>query len=116
MIFRFEKNEGIIVLAATNRRDYLDSALLRPGRFDSEIFISPPDLRGRKDIFELYLSKVIHDHTVDTEYLAKGTTGFTGADIENMVNQVCLLNQYQLYFNYFSIRLHFMLHKSVLNV
>ncbi len=88
VLFRFEKNEGIIVLAATNRRDYLDSALLRPGRFDSEIHISPPDLRGRKEIFELYLSKVTHDHTVDTEYLAKGTTGFTGADIENMVNQV----------------------------
>jgi SpoVK/Ycf46/Vps4 family AAA+-type ATPase len=88
MIFRFEKNEGIILLAATNRRDYLDSALLRPGRFDSEIYISPPDLRGRKEIFELYLSKVTHDRTTDTEYLAKGTTGFTGADIENMVNQV----------------------------
>ncbi|CAF1267088.1 unnamed protein product [Adineta steineri] len=86
----FEKNEGIIVLAATNRRDYLDSALLRPGRFDSEVHISPPDLRGRKDIFELYLSKTVHDRTIDTEYLAKGTTGFTGADIENMVNQAAL--------------------------
>ncbi|UJR10446.1 hypothetical protein I4U23_014650 [Adineta vaga] len=86
----FEKNEGIIILAATNRRDYLDSALLRPGRFDSEIHIAPPDLRGRKEIFELYLSKVIHDRTIDTEYLAKGTTGFTGADIENMVNQAAL--------------------------
>ncbi len=90
MKFRFEKNEGIIVLAATNRRDYLDSALLRPGRFDSEVHISPPDLRGRKEIFELYLSKTIHDQHIDTEYLAKGTTGFTGSDIENMVNQVCL--------------------------
>jgi ATP-dependent Zn protease len=88
LLDRFEKNEGIIILAATNRRDYLDSALLRPGRFDSEIHISPPDLRGRKEIFELYLSKVTHERTIDTEYLAKGTTGFTGADIENMVNQV----------------------------
>ncbi|CAF2761827.1 unnamed protein product [Rotaria sp. Silwood2] len=86
----FEKNEGIIILAATNRRDYLDSALLRPGRFDSEIYIAPPDLRGRKEIFELYISKIIHDTTVDTEYLAKGSTGFTGADIENMVNQAAL--------------------------
>ncbi|CAF0818621.1 unnamed protein product [Rotaria sordida] len=86
----FEKNEGIIILAATNRRDYLDSALLRPGRFDSEIHIAPPDLRGRKEIFELYLSKVIHNNAIDTEYLAKGTTGFTGADIENMVNQAAL--------------------------
>jgi ATP-dependent Zn protease len=90
LICRFEKNEGIIVLAATNRRDYLDSALLRPGRFDSEIYISPPDLRGRKEIFELYLEKTIHDPIIDTEYLARGTTGFTGADIENMVNQVYL--------------------------
>ena len=86
----FEKNEGIIILAATNRRDYLDSALLRPGRFDSEIHISPPDLRGRKEIFELYLSKVTYDKSTDIEYLAKGTTGFTGADIENMVNQAAL--------------------------
>ncbi|CAF4686895.1 unnamed protein product, partial [Rotaria socialis] len=86
----FDKNEGIIILAATNRRDYLDSALLRPGRFDSEIHIAPPDVRGRKEIFELYLSKTIHDKTIDTEYLAKGTTGFTGADIENMVNQAAL--------------------------
>jgi ATP-dependent 26S proteasome regulatory subunit len=94
LLCRFEKNEGIIILAATNRRDYLDSALLRPGRFDSEIHISPPDLRGRKEIFELYLTKVTHDETVNTEYLAKGTTGFTGADIENMVNQVCQSCQY----------------------
>ncbi|CAF1585883.1 unnamed protein product [Rotaria magnacalcarata] len=86
----FEKNEGIIILAATNRRDYLDSALLRPGRFDSEIHISPPDLRGRTEIFELYLSKVTYDRNIDMEYLAKGTTGFTGADIENMVNQAAL--------------------------
>ncbi|CAF1121781.1 unnamed protein product [Adineta steineri] len=86
----FKKNEGIIVLAATNRRDYLDSALLRPGRFDSEIYIAPPDLRGRKEIFELYLSKMKHDPSIDTEYLARGTTGFTGAEIENMVNQAAL--------------------------
>jgi len=102
-MFRFEKNDGIIVLAATNRRDYLDSALLRPGRFDSEVYISPPDLRGRKDIFELYLSKVIHDRSIDTEYLAKGTTGFTGADIENMVNQVCLENKQQQQHTHFSL-------------
>ncbi|CAF3530171.1 unnamed protein product [Adineta steineri] len=86
----FKKNEGIIVLAATNRRDYLDSALLRPGRFDSEIYIAPPDLRGRKEIFELYLSKMKHDPAIDIEYLARGTTGFTGAEIENMVNQAAL--------------------------
>ncbi|CAF0820287.1 unnamed protein product [Didymodactylos carnosus] len=86
----FDKNEGIILLAATNRRDYLDPAILRPGRFDVEIHIAPPDLRGRKDIFDLYMSKVKHDQTIDTEYLAKGSTGFTGADIENMTNQAAL--------------------------
>jgi ATP-dependent Zn protease len=111
-LFRFEKNEGIIVLAATNRRDYLDSALLRPGRFDSEIHIASPDLRGRKDIFELYISKIIHDQSVDTEYLAKGTTGFTGADIENMVNQVCL--SYECYS--FEIFLLFRLLCTLLNL
>jgi ATP-dependent Zn protease len=103
-LFRFEKNEGIIILAATNRRDYLDSALLRAGRFDSEIYISPPDLRGRREIFELYLSKTIHDLSIDTEYLAKGTTGFTGADIENMVNQVCLyIYIYMIHLEYFFV-------------
>ncbi|KAL7672381.1 hypothetical protein ACOME3_007268 [Neoechinorhynchus agilis] len=86
----FEKNEGIIVLAATNRKDHLDSALMRPGRFDVEVGVMPPDAAGRKSIFDLYLSRVICDRRIDTYKLALGTTGFTGADIENMVNQASL--------------------------
>ncbi|CAH1773549.1 unnamed protein product [Owenia fusiformis] len=86
----FQQNEGVIVLGATNRRDNLDKALLRPGRFDVEVRIFSPDLKGRKDIIELYLKKVTADSTCDCERLARGTTGFTGADIENMVNQAAL--------------------------
>lgn len=86
----FRQNEGVIVLGATNRRDDLDKALLRPGRFDVEINVSVPDLNGRKEILQLYLGKVILAHDVDVEVLARGTTGFTGADLENMVNQAAL--------------------------
>ncbi|OAD55288.1 ATP-dependent zinc metalloprotease YME1 like protein, partial [Eufriesea mexicana] len=85
----FLKNEGVVVLGATNRRDDLDQALLRPGRFDIEVFVSIPDYSSRKEIFDLYLSR-ISAKNVDTEYLAKSTVGFTGADIENMVNQAAL--------------------------
>ncbi|GFW65015.1 ATP-dependent zinc metalloprotease YME1 homolog [Trichonephila clavipes] len=86
----FRQNEGVIVLGATNRRDDLDKALLRPGRFDVEINVSVPDLNGRKEILELYLGKVKLANDVDVEVLARGTTGFTGADLENMVNQAAL--------------------------
>ncbi|GBN02898.1 ATP-dependent zinc metalloprotease YME1 [Araneus ventricosus] len=86
----FRQNEGVIVLGATNRRDDLDKALLRPGRFDVEITVSIPDLNGRKEILELYLGKVKLALDVDVEVLARGTTGFTGADLENMVNQAAL--------------------------
>ncbi|XP_050404814.1 ATP-dependent zinc metalloprotease YME1L [Patella vulgata] len=86
----FTQNEGVIVLGATNKRDNLDKALLRAGRFDVEVRVFPPDLKGRKDILEHYMKKVIVDKTVDIEMLAKGTTGFTGADLENMVNQAAL--------------------------
>ncbi|GIY79171.1 ATP-dependent zinc metalloprotease YME1 homolog [Caerostris extrusa] len=86
----FRQNEGVIVLGATNRRDDLDKALLRPGRFDVEIQVSIPDLNGRKEILELYLGKVKLASDVDVEVLARGTTGFTGADLENMVNQAAL--------------------------
>ncbi|CAL1265789.1 unnamed protein product [Larinioides sclopetarius] len=86
----FRQNEGVIVLGATNRRDDLDKALLRPGRFDVEINVSIPDLNGRKEILELYLGKVKLASNVDVEVLARGTTGFTGADLENMVNQAAL--------------------------
>lgn len=86
----FHQNEGVIVLGATNRRDNLDKALLRPGRFDVEVRVFPPDLRGRKEILEYYVCKIKMESDVDVEYLAKGTTGFTGADLENLVNQAAL--------------------------
>jgi ATP-dependent metalloprotease len=79
---------GVIVLGATNRRDDLDKALLRPGRFDVEVQVPVPDFAGRKEILLHYLSKVKLADDVDVELLARGTTGFTGADIENLVNQV----------------------------
>jgi ATP-dependent metalloprotease len=78
----------VIVLGATNRRDDLDKALLRPGRFDVEVQVPVPDFAGRKEILLHYLSKVKLADDVDVELLARGTTGFTGADIENLVNQV----------------------------
>lgn len=86
----FRQNEGVIVLGATNRRDDLDKALLRPGRFDVEVQVQTPDLEGRKDILEHYLAKVTLGKDISVDYLARGTTGFTGADIENMVNQAAL--------------------------
>ncbi|XP_064610256.1 ATP-dependent zinc metalloprotease YME1L-like [Liolophura sinensis] len=86
----FTQNEGVIVLGATNRRDNLDRALLRPGRFDVEVRVFPPDLKGRQEIFEHYITKIKVDADIDTEKLARGSTGFTGADIENMVNQAAL--------------------------
>lgn len=76
------------MLGATNRRDDLDKALLRPGRFDVEVQVPVPDFAGRKEILQHYLSKVKLADDVDVELLARGTTGFTGADIENLVNQV----------------------------
>lgn len=86
----FQQNEGIIVLGATNRRDNLDKALLRPGRFDVEVRVFPPDLKGRHDIIEHYLSKVKFGSDVDIDKVARSTTGCTGADLENMVNQAAL--------------------------
>ncbi|KAI1729230.1 peptidase family m41 domain-containing protein [Ditylenchus destructor] len=86
----FNRNEGIIVIGATNRVEDLDKALLRPGRFDVRVTVMKPDLAGRKDIFNLYLDKITHDKNVVVDTLAKGSTGFTGADIENMVNQAAL--------------------------
>ncbi|XP_074107293.1 ATP-dependent zinc metalloprotease YME1L isoform X3 [Cotesia typhae] len=85
----FQQNEGVIVLGATNRRDDLDKALRRPGRFDVEIYVHKPDLKDRKEIIELYLSKILAK-SLDVDALARATTGFTGADIESMVNQAAL--------------------------
>ena len=87
----FDLNEGIIVLAATNRPDVLDPAILRPGRFDRQVTISVPDVKGRQAIFELYAKNKPLDENVDLSVLAKRTPGFTPADIENMMNEAALL-------------------------
>ncbi len=87
----FEVNEGIIMIAATNRPDVLDPALLRPGRFDRQLTLNRPDLRGRRKIFEIHLKGKPISEDVDVEVLARRTPGFTGADIENTVNEAALL-------------------------
>ncbi|CAH0717037.1 unnamed protein product, partial [Brenthis ino] len=86
----FHQNEGVIVLGATNRRDDLDQALLRPGRFDVEVSVPTPDYVGRLEILRMYVSRVAAAPALDVESLARGTTGFTGADLESMVNQAAL--------------------------
>lgn len=78
------------MLGATNRREDLDKALLRPGRFDVEVMVPAPEYKGRKEILDYYLGRVKKGDDVDVETLARGTTGFTGADLENMVNQAAL--------------------------
>lgn len=87
----FEPNEGIIVLAATNRSDVLDPALLRPGRFDRQIYVHVPDVRGREGIIKIHARNKPLDESVDFKTLARITTGFTGADIENMLNESAIL-------------------------
>lgn len=87
----FSPNEGIILMAATNRPDILDPALLRPGRFDRHIFIDPPDVKGREAILAVHIKGKPIDETIDLEILAKRTPGFTGADLANMVNEAALL-------------------------
>ncbi len=87
----FNPNEGVIVLAATNRPDVLDPALLRPGRFDRQVIVPLPDVRGRLEIIKVHTRKVPLADKVDLEVLARGTPGFSGADIENLVNEAALL-------------------------
>ena len=87
----FESNEGIIVLAATNRADVLDPALLRPGRFDRQIYVNVPDVKGREGILRIHARNKPIDENVDFKTLAKITVGFTGADIENMLNEAAIL-------------------------
>ncbi len=87
----FESNEGVILIAATNRPDVLDPALLRPGRFDRQIVVPNPDLKGRLEILKIYAKKVKMSKDVDLEVLARGTPGFSGADLENMVNEAALI-------------------------
>jgi cell division protease FtsH len=87
----FETNEGVILLAATNRPDVLDPALLRPGRFDRRIVVDMPDMRGRLGILKVHTRKIPIAGTVDLEVLARGTPGMSGADLANMVNEAALL-------------------------
>jgi len=87
----FANNSGIIILAATNRADVLDRALLRPGRFDRQIFVELPDLNGRKEIFKVHLAPLKTNETVEIDFLAKQTPGFSGADIANVCNESALI-------------------------
>jgi cell division protease FtsH len=87
----FENNSGVIVVAATNRPDILDSALLRPGRFDRQVHIDLPDMAGRKDILKIYAAKLKLDPKVDLEVVARGTSGFSGAELANLMNEAALL-------------------------
>ncbi|MGB0866723.1 MAG: ATP-dependent zinc metalloprotease FtsH [Granulosicoccaceae bacterium] len=86
----FEGNEGVIVIAATNRPDVLDPALLRPGRFDRQVVVPLPDVRGREQILRVHMSKVPVDDDVRADLLARGTPGFSGADLANLVNEAAL--------------------------
>jgi len=87
----FESNEGVILVAATNRPDVLDPALLRPGRFDRHVVVPRPDIRGREGILQVHTRKVPLSTDVDVSILARSTPGFTGADLENLVNEAALL-------------------------
>jgi cell division protease FtsH len=87
----FETNEGVILIAATNRPDVLDTALLRPGRFDRQVVVDRPDFRGREGILKVHTRKIPLADKVDLMVLAKGTPGFSGADLANMVNEAALL-------------------------
>ncbi len=87
----FDSNEGVILIAATNRPDVLDQALLRPGRFDRRIVVDWPDLRGREGILRVHTKNVLLSDNVDLSKLAKGTPGFSGADLANLVNEAALL-------------------------
>ena len=87
----FAANEGVVVLAATNRADVLDPALLRPGRFDRQIYVGLPDIKGREDILKIHVKGKPLSEDVNLRALAQGTAGFTGADLENLVNEGALL-------------------------
>ncbi|MEN8181797.1 MAG: ATP-dependent zinc metalloprotease FtsH, partial [Myxococcota bacterium] len=87
----FESNEGVILIAATNRPDVLDPALLRPGRFDRRVVVPRPDLRGRLAILKVHTRRVPLDDDVELEVIARGTPGFVGADLQNLVNEAALL-------------------------
>ena len=86
----FDGNEGVIVIAATNRPDVLDNALLRPGRFDRRVYVGLPDIRGREQILKVHMRKVPLDEEVEASIIARGTPGFSGADLANLVNEAAL--------------------------
>ena len=86
----FEANDGVIVIAATNRPDVLDPALLRPGRFDRQVHVPLPDIRGREQILKVHMRKVPLDEDVDPGIIARGTPGFSGADLANLINEAAL--------------------------
>ena len=86
----FEPNSGVIVIAATNRADVLDKALLRPGRFDRQVAVSLPDIKGREEILHVHMRKIPMDSDVKADILARGTPGFSGADLANLVNEAAL--------------------------
>ncbi|HUJ89194.1 MAG TPA: ATP-dependent zinc metalloprotease FtsH [Syntrophorhabdales bacterium] len=87
----FESNEGVIIVAATNRPDVLDPALLRPGRFDRQIVVAIPDVKGREAILGVHTKKTVLSRSVDLSIVARGTPGFSGADLANLVNEAALL-------------------------
>jgi cell division protease FtsH len=87
----FEANEGVILIAATNRPDVLDPALQRPGRFDRQVVVPKPDIRGRRQILQVHSKRTPLGNDVDLEVIAKGTPGFSGADLENLVNEAALM-------------------------
>jgi len=87
----FESNDGVILMASTNRPDVLDPALLRPGRFDRQVVVSYPDVRGREGILKVHTRKIPLDENVNVNIIARGTPGFTGADLANLVNEAALI-------------------------
>ena len=87
----FSSDQSVIVLAATNRPETLDPALLRPGRFDRNILVDRPDIKGREEILKVHAAKIKTDDSVNLKYLSKFTAGFVGADLANLVNEAALL-------------------------
>src|SRR5213595_289852 len=87
----FESNDGVILIAATNRPDVLDPALLRPGRFDRLVVVSRPDVRGREGILQVHTRKIPLSEEVDLSVLARATPGFSGADLANLVNEAAIV-------------------------
>ena len=86
----FEATEGIIVMAATNRPDVLDPAILRPGRFDRQVVVPKPDVKGREEILKVHSKNVPLDSDVELNTVARSTPGFSGADLENLINEAAI--------------------------